>query len=56
MTKNINDLLEYCGKLKQQEAKRKPKPHRQDNKVATSQNPESTPPRKPKPMQCKELP
>jgi hypothetical protein len=27
-TKNINDLLEYYGKLEQQEAKRKPKAHR----------------------------
>jgi hypothetical protein len=26
MTKNINDLLEYYGKLEQQEAKSKPKP------------------------------
>ncbi len=30
-TKNINDLLEYYGKLEQQEAKRKPKCHYQDN-------------------------
>jgi hypothetical protein len=30
MTKNINDLLEYYGKLKQQEAMRKPKPRCQD--------------------------
>jgi hypothetical protein len=31
MTKNINDLLEYYGKLEQQEAKRKLKTHHQDN-------------------------
>jgi hypothetical protein len=30
-TENINDLLEYYGKLEQQEAKRKPKTCRQDN-------------------------
>jgi hypothetical protein len=30
-TKNINDLLGYYGKLEQQEAKRKPKTHCQDN-------------------------
>jgi hypothetical protein len=30
-TENINDLLEYYGKLEQQEMKRKPKPRRQDN-------------------------
>jgi hypothetical protein len=30
-TKNINDLLEYYGKLEQQEAKRKPKTCHQDN-------------------------
>jgi hypothetical protein len=29
--KNINDLLEYYGKLEQQEAKRKPKTCHQDN-------------------------
>ncbi len=31
MTENINDLLEYYGKLKQQESKRKPKTRHQDN-------------------------
>jgi hypothetical protein len=36
-TKNINDLLEYYGKLKQQEAKRKPKTHRQDNSKSQQQ-------------------
>jgi hypothetical protein len=30
-TKNINDLLEYYGKLEQKEAKRKLKTHHQDN-------------------------
>jgi hypothetical protein len=30
-TENINDLLEYYGKLELQEAKRKPKTLRQDN-------------------------
>jgi hypothetical protein len=30
-TENINDLLEYYGKLEQQEAKRKPKTRHQDN-------------------------
>jgi hypothetical protein len=31
MTEIINDVLEYYGKLEQQEAKRKPKTHHQDN-------------------------
>jgi hypothetical protein len=36
-TKNINDLLEYYEKLEQQEAKRKPKTHRQDNSKSQQQ-------------------
>jgi hypothetical protein len=54
-TENINDLLEYYGKLELQEAKRKPKTRCQDNTVttATSQKPESTPPRKSEPTQWK---
>ncbi len=38
MTKNINDLLEYYGKLKQQESMRKPKTHHQDN-IKSQQQP-----------------
>jgi hypothetical protein len=48
-TENINDFLEYYGILEQQEAKRKPKnPPSGQYQVATatSQKPESTPPRK----------
>jgi hypothetical protein len=37
MTENINDLLEYYGKLKLQEAKRKPKTRRQDNSKSQQQ-------------------
>jgi hypothetical protein len=36
-TENINDLLEYYGKLEQQEMKRKPKPRRQDNSKSQQQ-------------------
>jgi hypothetical protein len=36
-TENINDLLEYYGKLELQEAKRKPKTHRQDNTKSQQQ-------------------
>jgi hypothetical protein len=36
-TKNINDLLEYDGKLEQQESKRKPKTHHQDNSKSQQQ-------------------
>jgi hypothetical protein len=38
MTKNINDLLEYYGKLEQQEAKRKLKTHHQDNSKSQQQS------------------
>jgi hypothetical protein len=37
MTENINDLLEYYGKLELQEAKRKPKTRRQDNTKSQQQ-------------------
>jgi hypothetical protein len=37
MTENINDLLEYYGKLKLQEAKRKPKTRCQDNSKSQQQ-------------------
>jgi hypothetical protein len=36
-TENINDLLEYYGKLELQEAKRKPKTRRQDNSKSQQQ-------------------
>jgi hypothetical protein len=38
MTKSINDLLEYYGKLEQQEAKRKLKTHHQDNNKSQQQS------------------
>jgi hypothetical protein len=37
MTKNINDLLEYYGKLEQQEARRNPKTRCQDNSNSQQQ-------------------
>jgi hypothetical protein len=59
-TENINDLLEYYGKLELQEAKRKPKtccqPGQQQVATAASQKPESMPPTKPEPMQWKQSP
>jgi hypothetical protein len=36
-TKDINDILEYYGKLEQQEAKRKLKTHCQDNSKSQQQ-------------------
>jgi hypothetical protein len=56
MTENVNDLLEYYGKLEQQEAKRKtknPSSGQYQVATATSQKPESTPLRKSEPMQWK---
>ncbi len=37
MTKNINDLLDYYGKLERQEAKRKQKTHHQDHSKSQQQ-------------------